>query len=36
MKQTADASLLSLLEKISNPITSLAFHLKLNGLYAPP
>ena len=32
----ADPNLLALLEKVSNPVTSLPFTLRLKGVFAPP
>jgi hypothetical protein len=36
MSLTADPQLLSLLQKISNPIEDLAININLKGIYAPP
>jgi len=35
MKQQADLQLLSLLEKIANPLTEVDLKLTLKGIYAP-
>ena len=35
MKQQADPNLLSLLEKIANPLTEVDLKLTLKGVYAP-
>jgi hypothetical protein len=36
MSSRADPNLLALLEKVSNPVTSLPLTLKLKGVYSPP
>jgi hypothetical protein len=36
MSNKADPNLLALLEKVSNPCTSLPLTLKLKGVYFPP
>ena len=36
MSNQADPNLLALLEKVSNPATSLPITFKLRGVYSPP
>jgi len=36
MRQVADPNLLSLLEKISNPLSKVDISINLKGVYAPP
>lgn len=36
MSNKADLNLLALLEKVSNPITSLPLTFKLKGVFSPP
>lgn len=36
MKDKADPLLLSLLEKIANPVSQLDFSVTLKGVFAPP